>query len=292
MKKQFISGICLIASLFTLNACGPKKQKTANGLEYEIHTKGEGRQSEMGDIIKGKLVLSTDKGDTLFSVDESLPILKIQQSIYPGDLNEGLLALSEGDSASFYVPADSLKKYMGGLPAEIDEFMVYSVKIDRLYTEEELEAEQKAEEDAALAAEQAAIARYLEENAIKIEPEESGIYFISTKKGSGKTIAQGQAVKVNYIGKLLNGKLFDTNIESVAKENNVYNPQRPYEPMEVPAGVGQMIPGFDEALLKMKKGGKATVIIPFAQAYGSRDMGPDIPAYSTLVFDIEIVDAE
>ena len=102
MKKQFISGICLIASLFTLNACGPKKQKTANGLEYEIHTKGEGRQSEMGDIIKGKLVLSTDKGDTLFSVDESLPILKIQQSIYPGDLNEGLLADGMSPSQNFH----------------------------------------------------------------------------------------------------------------------------------------------------------------------------------------------
>lgn len=291
MKKQFFLGTCLIASLFTLNACGAKRAKTANGLEYEIHVKGEGRQAQMGDIIKGKLVLSSD-GNTLFSVDESMPIFKIQTSIYPGDLNEGLLMLSEGDSASFYVPADSLSKYMGGLPAEVKDFMVYTVKVEKLYTEAEMEAEQQAEEAAALEKEQTAIAQYLKDNNIKVKPEESGIYFISTKKGTGKTIAQGQSVKVNYVGKLLNGKLFDTNIESVAKENNVYNPQRPYEPMEVPAGVGQMIPGFDEALLKMKKGGKATVIIPFAQAYGSRDMGPDIPAYSTLVFDIEIVDAE
>ena len=291
MKKQFISGICLIAYLFTLNACGPKKQKTANGLEYVRLMEGKGRQSQAGDIIKGKLVLSTDKGDTIFSIDEPMPIFQIDTT-HPSFLTDGLLSLREGDSVTFYIPTDTLTKYMGELPADIDKYMLYSIKVDRLYTEEEMQAEQKAEEDAALAAEQAAIARYLEENAIKIEPEESGIYFNTTKKGSGKTIAQGQAVKVNYIGKLLNGKLFDTNIESVAKENNVYNPQRPYEPMEVPAGVGQMIPGFDEALLKMKKGGKATVIIPFAQAYGSRDMGPDIPAYSTLVFDIEIVDAE
>jgi len=281
----------MAASLLTLNACGSKKQKTANGLEYEILVKGEGRQAQLDDIIKGKLILSSN-GNIVLSVDESMPIFYIQQSIYPGDLNEGLLMLREGDSASFYIPADSLSKYMGGLPAEVEDYMVYTIKVDKLYTQEELELEEAAKEAAALETEQAAIAQYLKENSITVAPEESGIYFISNKKGSGKTIAQGQTVKVNYVGKLLNGKLFDTNIESIAKENNVYNPQRPYEPMEVPAGKGQLIPGFDEALLMMKKGGKATVIIPFAQAYGSRDMSPDIPAYSTLVFDIEIVDAE
>lgn len=291
MKKAFIMGVCMAASLLTLNACGSKKQKTANGLEYEILVKGDGRQAQLDDIIKGKLILSSN-GNIVLSVDESMPIFYIQQSIYPGDLNEGLLMLREGDSASFYIPADSLSKYMGGLPAEVEDYMVYTIKVDKLYTQEELELEEAAKEAAALETEQAAIAQYLKENSITVAPEESGIYFISNKKGSGKTIAQGQTVKVNYVGKLLNGKLFDTNIESIAKENNVYNPQRPYEPMEVPAGKGQLIPGFDEALLMMKKGGKATVIIPFAQAYGSRDMSPDIPAYSTLVFDIEIVDAE
>lgn len=291
MKKAFIMGVCMAASLLTLNACGSKKPKTANGLEYEIHVKGTGRQAQTGDIVKGKLTLSS-QGNVLFSVDESMPIFQIQASIYPGDLNEGLLMLSEGDSASFYVPVDSLAKYMGGLPAEVKDFMVYTVKVDKLYTQEELEQEEAAKEAAAIEAEKAGIAQYLKDNNLNVKPEKSGIYFISTKRGTGKTIAQGQNVKVNYSGKLLNGKLFDTNIESVAKENNIYNPQRPYEPMEVAAGVGQMIPGFDEALVMMKKGGKATVIIPFALAYGSRDMGPDLPAYSTLVFDIEIVDAE
>lgn len=291
MKKAFIMGVCMAASLLTLNACGSKKQKTANGLEYEILVKGDGRQAQLDDIIKGKMIVSSN-GNVLFSVDESTVFSPIDSSFYPGDLNEGLLMLREGDSASFYIPADSLNKYMGGLPAEVKDYIVYTIKVDKLYTQEELEQEEAAKEAAALETEQAAIAQYLKDNSITVAPEESGIYFISNKKGSGKTITQGQIVKVNYVGKLLNGKLFDTNIESIAKENNVYNPQRPYEPMEVPAGKGRLIPGFDEALLMMKKGGKATVIIPFAQAYGSRDMSPVIPAYSTLVFDIEIVDAE
>ena len=170
--------------------------------------------------------------------------------------------------------------------------MVYSVKVDKLYTQEEVEAEAKAKEAAALEAEKAAIAQYIKDNNIKVKPQESGIYFISTKRGSGNLVKQGQKVKVNYAGYLLDGRYFDTNIESVAKEQGLYNPQRPYEPMEVSAGVGQMIPGFDEALLLMRKGGKATVIIPFAQAYGSRDMGPDLPAFSTLVFEMEITDVQ
>ncbi len=293
MRKKIILVACMTASLITLDACGSKRPKTANGLEYQIHVVNEnGRLAQRGDIIQGKMTLSSNDS-VLFALEESEKILQIAPSIYPGDLNEGLLMMHEGDSISFFVPVDSLNKYMGGgLPGFVKDYMVYSVKVDKLYTQEEVEAEAKAKEAAALEAEKAAIAQYIKDNNIKVKPQESGIYFISTKRGSGNLVKQGQKVKVNYAGYLLDGRYFDTNIESVAKEQGLYNPQRPYEPMEVSAGVGQMIPGFDEALLLMRKGGKATVIIPFAQAYGSRDMGPDLPAFSTLVFEMEITDVQ
>lgn len=293
MKRKFLISMALLSAMFiTLNACGSKTGKTKNGLKYEILVKGEGRAAQMGDIIEGTLSLSS-QDSVLFALDQPDKILQIMESIFPGDLNEGLLMLHEGDSALFYIPVDSMTKYIGGgLPDFVKEHLVYAIRVDKLYTQEELQQAEIAAAAAAQEEEAAAIARYMEENQLDIEPEESGIYFIQTKKGSGSKVQQGQTVSVNYTGKLLNGKLFDTNIEEIAKANDQYMPGRDYEPMSFPAGVGQMIPGFDQAVLMMNKGSKATVIIPFALAYGNRAIGNDIPAYSTLVFEIEVTDIQ
>ena len=290
MKKNIILGIGILLSLLTLSACGGNK--TENGLKYKILVKGTGRTAQMGDLVKGILTLSAQDSILMTSGEESEIILQIMESIFPGDLNEGLLVLHEGDSASFFMPIDSIEKYMGPgmMPDFVKKELVYTIKIDKLYTQAEYQEEENIRAAEAQELEDLAIAQYLQENNITVTPEESGIYFIETKKGKGNTVQQGQSVKVNYIGKLLNGKLFDTNIESVAKENGTYIPQRTYEPMSVLAGVGQMIPGFDQALTMMKKGSKATVIIPFRLAYGNRAVSEDIPAYSTLVFEVEMVE--
>lgn len=291
MEKKLIAGICFLAMIFSFQACS-KQSKTPNGLKYEILKKGEGRAVQMNDIIEGTMTLSS-QDSVLFALDKPEKIIQVMESIFPGDLNEGLLELHEGDSAVFYVPIDSVNKYMGGgLPDFVKEYLVYSIRVDALYTMEELQQEEAAAAEKASAEEKQNIARYLEEKGLKAEPTESGLYFIGKTSGTGKKVEQGQEVAVNYVGRLLNGKLFDTNIESIAKEEGVYIAQRTYEPMRFMAGVGQMIQGFDEAVLMMKKGGKATVIIPFALAYGSQSMGNDIPAFSTLVFDIELVDVK
>ena len=103
MRKKIILVACMTASLITLDACGSKRPKTANGLEYQIHVVNEnGRLAQRGDIIQGKMTLSSNDS-VLFALEESEKILQIAPSIYPGDLNEGLLMMHEGDSISFFV---------------------------------------------------------------------------------------------------------------------------------------------------------------------------------------------
>ena len=97
-------------------------------------------------------------------------------------------------------------------------------------------------------------------------------------------------VKVNYIGRLLDGTVFDTSIEAAAKEAGLFDERRPYEPIEFPLGEGQVIPGWDEGISLMNVGTKAHFIIPPALAYGSRGSGP-IPPNAPLVFDVELVSA-
>jgi peptidylprolyl isomerase len=88
--------------------------------------------------------------------------------------------------------------------------------------------------------------------------------------GNQKTVKIGDNVSVDYIGSL-NGTVFDTSIETVAKENNLYTPNRTYEPLLLTVGKEQTIKGFDEGIVGMKVGESKTLIIPPEKAYGPKN---------------------
>lgn len=84
----------------------------------------------------------------------------------------------------------------------------------------------------------------------------------------GEVVETGNTVKVDYVGSLDDGTVFDTSLEEKAKEAGLYDEARPYEPLVVNVGKGEVIPGFDEALVGMKVGETKTFTIPVDQAYG------------------------
>ncbi len=85
----------------------------------------------------------------------------------------------------------------------------------------------------------------------------------------GKTAQAGDTVSVDYIGKFEDGKVFDTSLEQVAKDNALFNPQRSYAPFSFTIGSGQVVAGFDTAARGMKVGETKTVTLPPEQAYGN-----------------------
>ncbi|WP_457742938.1 FKBP-type peptidyl-prolyl cis-trans isomerase [Thermococcus sp.] len=78
----------------------------------------------------------------------------------------------------------------------------------------------------------------------------------------------GDYVLFNYIGRFDNGEIFDTSIEELAKEHGIYVEEREYGPMWARIGVGEIIPGLDEAMVGMEPGEKKTVTVPPEKAYG------------------------
>ncbi|MEI6887729.1 MAG: FKBP-type peptidyl-prolyl cis-trans isomerase [Bacteroidales bacterium] len=163
--------------------------------------------------------------------------------------------------------------------------MIYELEIVNVQTKAEHDkaaAEEKKKAQEKLMKnkieEAASLGKYLKEKNITAKPTASGIYYIERVKGTGTKAAAGKVVKVHYTGTLLNGTKFDS-----SRDKN--------QPYEFTLGQGQVIKGWDEGIELMNVGGKATLIIPSNMAYGERDKGT-IPPYSTLVFEVELMDVK
>jgi cyclophilin family peptidyl-prolyl cis-trans isomerase len=123
----------------------------------------------------------------------------------------------------------------------------------------------------------------------------SGLKLIITETSNGDKPKAGQDVKVSYAGYFEDGKLFDTNIESIAKAYGIYDKDRAaqngYSPFTTVYGPdARLIPGFKEGLQKMSVGDKALLFIPPHLGYGDSGAGGVIPPNADLVFEIELVE--
>lgn len=100
---------------------------------------------------------------------------------------------------------------------------------------------------------------------------------------SGNVAAEGKIVLVDYIGRFENGTVFDTSLEEEAKLSGVYLEGRPYEPFSFTVGKGQVIEGFEEAIIGMKAGDEIEVTVPPEKAYNTEGH----PLYGkTLIFKL------
>ena len=297
-RKNKILSIIIVIIAIVITSCNSKYpgfKKTDNGLYYKFYTQNKDAQKvQIGDILKAELTVRTADSTVFSNAGNPQRIFRVDSSVYKGDLNEALLLMATGDSATFILSADSIRKYMQ-LPPYIKEgsALYYDIKIHEIITKEAFEKEAMKFAEEGKAAEADSLKSYIEKNKITVNPTESGLYFIETKKGNGAKAENGKKVKVNYTGKLIDGTVFDTSIEKEAKEANIYNDKRPYEPISFVLGRGEVIPGWEEGISMMKVGGKARLIIPSSIGYGQRGAGGGaIKPFSTLVFDVELIGVE
>lgn len=105
----------------------------------------------------------------------------------------------------------------------------------------------------------------------------SGLTYIVTQKNeAGQQLKTGDNVEVHYTGLLTNGVKFDSSLDRG-------------EPISFPLGTGRVIKGWDEGILKLRVGERATLIIPPSIGYGSSGAGGVIPPDATLIFIVEVV---
>ncbi len=106
----------------------------------------------------------------------------------------------------------------------------------------------------------------------------SGLQIEDTNVGTGVEEAQaGQTIVVHYVGKLLDGTVFDS-----SRQRN--------SPFTFRLGAGRVIKGWDEGVVGMRVGQLRVLRIPPHLAYGQRGAPPSIPPNATLLFDIELLE--
>lgn len=291
MKKLLL--LFVGAATLFMFSCGegPKGfKKTDNGLLYKFHVRNKnGVKPSEGDMLTAILIYKTDKDSLLFDSHNNPGPFRIPctKSEYKGDIYEGLALMSEGDSATFIINADSFFLITAQAP-KIPDFiqpnsnMTFHVKLEKIQKKAEYEKEQKElmekqmkEMEVMKEKEQSDLDKYLTDNKIPSKATESGLVFIDVKKGKGPKAKKGDKVTVEYKGMLLDGTEFDAS-------------SKHGKPAEFELGAGQVIPGWDEGFTMMQKGGKAKLIVPSKLAYGSRGMG-SIPPFSTLIFEVELI---
>ncbi len=292
-----LSIIILLAAI-TFGACKTSgthankiiKLKQNDG-EYILLKKGKGEKGNIGDYILFSLLIKGNNGKTI--VDRRDEASWAKEEIKAVDSTtipviEMLYSLSEGDSVKMYKPMEGDKRSPG---LEGVDTLIYFIKAEQILDKAEMDkkiAEEKAKHDKELEKAkvvEAEIAKKvtgtLEEYkagklSSKLQKTENGVEYYINEKGSGPKVEKGNKVEVGYYGVLKeDGKMFDNSFGRA-------------QDLPFTAGMGQMIKGWDEAMLYLHEGDKATVFIPYALAYGEAGRPPVIPAKADLVFYIEV----
>jgi FKBP-type peptidyl-prolyl cis-trans isomerase FklB len=102
----------------------------------------------------------------------------------------------------------------------------------------------------------------------------TGLQYKVVTGGTGKSPTTADRVTVHYTGKLTDGTVFDSSVQ---------------RGQPATFRVNQVIPGWTEALQMMKEGDKWILYIPYTLGYGERGSPPQIPPFSTLIFEVELM---
>lgn len=267
----------ILVVLLTISACGQNDVvNTESGLSYVENKVGEGREVKNGDLVSMHFII-WQVGDSVnlhgdWQNDTTKNIYKVGSS-YEGDQqmkyvvgsnqfvkgsDEGFIGMKAGGKRTMLIPAGLAYGDQGFGPIPPNTAIKILVEVFEV--------------------KDPIVAKMWDVDSTLFKETESGLKYAIIEEGNGPLIEKGKLVSVHYSGFLLDGTKFDSSVERD-------------EPLMLMAGMGQVIPGWDEGLQLLKPGSKARFIIPPQLGYGERDLGI-IPANSTLIFDVEIVEVK
>jgi len=316
-----LSGVALFFNVSSAQTKSTAKQDTkkkititkdpVTGVQYHFfkHDKN-GKMPVMGDFASLVIVQETDKDSVIFSsrtskaADSNGAVTIPLKKGFNGCLEQGVGMMSAGDSAVFYVSVDSLLAANShGKPQQVPSFIkpgtyfhIY-VKMIAFKTKDQVTAENNKKREQYMAqaaakknAEPVAIAKYFSDNNIHPAPTADSLFFIQAPAGTGTPIHEGDSIYVTYVGKLLNGTVFDQSANHMGQGPYFVTVNGQATLATVYSQHMQLIKAWIEALGTMHEGDKVTILSPSWLAYGPQGgPGGAIGPFSPLLFDMQVL---
>ena len=279
-----IATICFVAmALFT--ACNqkfPGYKKTESGLYYKFYCHNTSAQKPQLTDVLG-VAMTCYLGDSVyfdFQNTDSQLYTQIKESAFPADLNEAYAMMNLGDSASFYIKADSVAiKYYGKDPESVglkpDDYFRYEVKLMEIKPLEVFQAEIEKANGTVEERSRRMFEAFLNANGIT-DHTPSGLYYTKSVVTDGPSPQRGQTARIKFEAFCLDG----SKIGSTDDNGKLF---------DLAYGRGTVLKGLEEGVGLMHVGEKARFVLPYTLAYGDQPYEA-IPAYSNLIFDVELVD--
>lgn len=258
---------------------------TTSGLYFISIKEGRGQKPDTGSMCQVFLSVKQLNGEELYSNfgDRALDI-EYGKSFDTKGFMEGLGMLKPGGLAQFIVPSWIGVGSMGMETVAPFTTLIYDVKLEAIRTLDEVKKDReeyqkkKLIENTKLKEEEPAkISNYIKKNKISIEPLESGLYIKELIAGTGEYPVDGNTVTVEYVHYNLDNEV----IQSSYDDNT---------PFTYIVGSAAVIPGWEEAVTRMKKGSKTWMLIPSNIGWGAQERTKEIKPYTPLIFELELVD--
>jgi len=280
MKRLTYMAVLLLAA-----GCGNKGYEDVGpGLKMKKLEAGTERGMQNGTdyfYMRAHVLSENDKAFETPVFDPNFFYLsQLKEPSYSYDFIQALPGLKKGDSLSFESKADSLFLFYYGMEAPADikgrnihlHVRILNVMSEDEYLQKRETAKKESKDNAYIEFD-----KYLREHNITEAPVGRGTVKVTVVPGTGTDAFYGDVVSIHMIQRTFSG------IE-------IENSRAAGGPFEYEIGSEQGLQGLDEALVKMKKGEKAMVYLPYFLAFGESGIPPKIPPYANIMMELELLD--
>ena len=285
MKKIVLFAAIAAAVGFASCTAQAPKANLKNEVDTLSYMMGVNNTQGLNDFLVGRMGVDLNDMDAFLEgfIEASTKTSKKDKAYMAGlqigqqvavDMFEGInQQIFGGDSLQSLNKAD----FLAGFIAAVKGNAAFTLDSARVYVETHADAIKAKALESRYGENKAAGEAFLAENAKKegVVTTESGLQYKVIKEGKGEVPTATSTVKVNYKGTLIDGTEFDSSY----KRN---------EPTTFRAN--QVIKGWTEALTMMPVGSKWELYIPQDLAYGARETGGQIKPFSTLIFEVELLE--